>query len=113
MEERKASIPFCDIEADTSPSKVTSHVRLQQYVEKYGEGAFAKSFSKVQLQSLCKSYGLQVSARATKTKLVQDLLPLLRAGDKMSHPYYTNVLQSQVNLDEANHRITLRISRAD
>lgn len=79
---------------------VTSHVRLQQYVEKFGERAFCKVFIRLQLQTLCKAYGLQITARAKKSKLAKDLLPLIEESAKMSHPYYTNDLQSEVSVDD-------------
>lgn len=113
MEERKAAVPFSEIAADRSSGKVTSHVRLQQYVEKFGERAFCKVFTKPQLQTLCKAYGLQVTARANKSTLTKDLLPLIKESARMPHPYYTNELQSQVSVDDNQQRITLRISRAN
>ena len=58
-------------------------------------------------------YCLRPNNRETKKKMVQDLLPVIKAIDKMPQAYFTNVLQSQVNLDEGTQRITLRISRAD
>lgn len=113
LEEKKAAIPFSEIEGDKSSGKLTSHVRLQQFLEKFGETAFEKAFTKKQIQSLCMAYGLQPSIRETKKKMVQDLLPVLKATDKMPQAYFTNVLQTQVNVDETNHRVTLRISRVD
>ena len=100
MEERKAVVPFSKIATDRSSGKVASHVRLQQYVEKFGERAFCKVFTKPQLQTLCKTYGLQVSARANKSTLTKDLLPLIKESARMPHPYYTNELQSQVSVDD-------------
>lgn len=113
LEERKAAVPFSQIAADRSLGKVTSHVRLQQYAEKFGERAFGKVFTKPQLQTLCKAYGLRVTARANKTKLTKDLLPLLKGSDRMPHPYFTDQLQTQVSVDDNHQRITLRISRAN
>ena len=113
MEKRKASVPFPEIASDRSPGKVTSHVKLQQYAEKFGEKAFTKVFTKNQLQSLCRAYGMKVTTRATKSALTKDLLLLLKESDRMPHPYYTDVLRSRVNINEENQRITLNISRAD
>ena len=108
MEERKAAVPFSEIAADRSSSKVSSHVRLQQYVEKFGERAFCKVFTRPQLQTLCKAYGLQVTARANKSTLTKDLLPLIKESARMPHPYYTNVLQSQVSNNNALLALTLK-----
>lgn len=58
-------------------------------------------------------YGLRPNNRETKKKMVQDLLPVIKAIDKMPQAYFTNVLQSQVNLNEGTQRITLWISRVD
>ena len=105
LEEKKAAVPFSEIEGDKSDGKLTSHIRLQQFLEKFGEAAFEKAYTKKQIQLLCMGYGLRPNNRETKKKMVQDLLPVIKAID--------NVLQSQVNLDEGTQRITLRISRAD
>ena len=113
LEEKKAAIPFSEIEGDKSDGKLTSHIRLQQFLEKFGEAAFEKAYTKKQIQLLCMGYGLRPNNRETKKKMVQDLLPVIKAIDKMTQAYFTNVLQSQVNLDEGTQRITLRISRAD
>ena len=113
LEEKKAAIPFSEIEGDKSDGKLTSHIRLQQFLEKFGEAAFEKACTKKQIQLLCMGYGLRPNNRETKKKMVQDLLPVIKAIDRMTQAYFTNVLQSQVNLDEGTQRITLRISRAD
>ena len=113
LEEKKAAIPFSEIEGDKSDGKLTSHIRLQQFLEKFGEAAFEKAHTKKQIQLLCMGYGLRPNNRETKKKMVQDLLPVIKAIDRMTQAYFTNVLQSQVNLDEGTQRITLRISRAD
>ena len=113
MEERKAAVPFSEIAADRSSGKVTSHVRLQQYVEKFGERAFCKVFTRPQLQTLCKAYGLQVTARGNKSTLTKDLLPLVEESARMPHQHYTDELRSQVSVDDNQQRITLRISRAN
>jgi len=113
MEERKAAVPFSEIAADRSSGKVTSHVRLQQYVEKFGERASCKVFTKPQLQTLCKAYGLQVTARANKSTLTKELLPLIKESARMPHPYHTDQLESRVSVDDNQERITLRISIAN
>lgn len=113
MKEGKAAVAFSEISADRSSGKVTSHVRLEQYVEKFGERAFYKVFTRPQLQTLCKAYGLQVTARANETTLTKDLLPLKKESARMPHPYYTDELQSQVSVDDNQQRIRLRISRAN
>ena len=113
LEEKKAAVPFSEIEGDKSDGKLTSHIRLQQFLEKFGEAAFEKAYTKKQIQLLCMGYGLRPNNRETKKKMVQDLLPVIKAIDKMPQAYLTNVLQSEVNLDEGTQRITLRISRAD
>ena len=114
LEEKKAAVPFSEIEEDKSDGKLTSYIRLQQSLEKFGEAAFEKAYTKKkQIQLLCMGYGLRPHNRETKKKMVQDLLPVIKAIDKMPQAYFTNVLQSEVNLDEGTQRITLRISRAD
>lgn len=113
LEEKKAAVPFSEIEEDKSDGKLTSHIRLQQFLEKFGEAAFEKAYTKKQIQLLCMGYGLRPNNRETKKKMVQDLLPVIKAIDKMPQAYFTNVLQSQVNLNEGTQRITLWISRAD
>ena len=112
LEEKKAAVPFSEIEVDKSDGKLTSHIRLQQLLEKFGEAAFEKAYNKKQIQLLCMGYGLRPNNREMKKKMVQDLLQVIEAIDKMPQAYFTNVLQSQVNLDEGTQRITLRISRA-
>lgn len=113
LEEKKAAVPFSEIEGDKSDGKLTSHIRLQQFLEKFGEAACEKAYTKKQIKLLCMGYGLRPNNRETKKKMVQDLLPVIKAIDKMPQAYFTNVLQSQVNLNEGTQRITLWISRVD
>ena len=113
LEEKKAAAPYSDIVGDKSLAKVTSPVTLKQYIEQFGEKALSKVYTKIQLHSLCRAYGIQVNIRSAKAKLVQGLVPVVKSSSSMPYPYYTSVLQCSVNLNEDNQRITLQISRGE
>ena len=114
LEEKKVAVPFSEIEGDitqmgnllaiydcSSSWKSLARLLLKKHTIKSKSSCFAWDMT----------FSLIIEKR--RKKMVQDLLPVIKAIDKMPQAYFTNVLQSEVNLDEGTQRITLRISRAD
>ncbi|KAK3732234.1 hypothetical protein QZH41_020059 [Actinostola sp. cb2023] len=113
LEVTKASVSYADIVGDTTAGKVNSHHRLVAFVAKFGEAAFVKVYLKCQLLTICKAYGITSSqGRATKADLGKQLMPILKSSQSMVHSYYLGNLQSQVNIDSENQRVSLTITRS-
>ena len=76
-------VSFDDITSDTSHNKVNTHTALVAYVS--ASNTLPKSFTKLQLQSLCDAY--QVTYKnETKPKLIEKLCEALGKVDAMPHP---------------------------
>ncbi|KXJ28667.1 hypothetical protein AC249_AIPGENE19458 [Exaiptasia diaphana] len=50
-----------DMKADTSPGKVTSHHKIINFVEKFGEAEFVKAYKRTELVTLSKAYGVSTN----------------------------------------------------
>ncbi|KXJ08430.1 ATP-dependent DNA helicase PIF1 [Exaiptasia diaphana] len=113
LEEKKASVPFQDIAIDTSENKISTHHRMLVFIEKYGVSAFVKTMTKEQLIKLCSAYGIvNINKRLTKPKIGLQLVPIMKESNTgMAHSYFLNNLESEVEIDEANRRVSIRISR--
>lgn len=110
LEEKKACVPFSSILSDKSIGKVTSHHSLIAYIEKFGEAAFIKVYQKPQLHKMCEAYDVKCSARQSKKKMAQALVPVMKSCERVPYPYHLAILQPHLTIDDDNHSITMRFS---
>ena len=67
--QKDAKVPLETVIQDNSRQKETSHNQLKATISKFGDAVLGNLYSKAELVTLSKGYGLQLNSRANKAQL--------------------------------------------
>ena len=108
--QKDAKVPLENVVQDNSHKKETSHNQLKATISKFGDAVLGNLYSKAELITLSKGYGLQLNARANKAQLGKSLADAIRANVNIPFPW-SLVPGSQLQATPLQHgRLGVRIN---
>lgn len=108
--QQEAKLPVSEIIADQSDHKERSHHRMKELISKFGDAVLGNLYTRAELISLSKAYGLNPSARSNKAQLGKILADVIRSNLNIPFPW-SLVPGSQLHAAPLPGRLGIRISR--
>ena len=84
--QKRSAVSFEEISCDQSEGKISSHNRIVTYINKFGEDAFQRIYTKQELTRLCGAYGVETTSRTNKTTMATTLVPVIRSCSSVPNP---------------------------
>ena len=109
--QKRSAVSFEEISRDQSEGKISSHNRLLTYINKFGQDAFQRIYTKQELTRLCGAYGVETTSRTNKTTMATTLVPVIRSCSSVPNPYVLNNYRILANTDDNAKLVVLRIAR--
>ena len=109
--QKRSAVSVEDISCDQSEGKISSHNRLVTYINKFGQDAFQRIYTKQELTRLCGAYGVETTSRTNKTTMATTLVPVIRSCSSVPNPHVLNNYRILANTDDNARRVVLRIVR--
>ena len=109
--QKRSAVSFEEISCDQSEGKISSHNRLVTYINKFGQDAFQRIYTKQELTRPCGAYGVETTSRTNKTTMATTLVPVIRWCSSVPNPYVLNNHHILANTDDNVRRVVLRIAR--
>ena len=109
--QKRSAVSFEEISCDQSDGKISSHNRLVTYINKFGQDAFQRIYTKQELTRLCGAYGVETTSRTNKTTMATTLVPVIRSCSSVPNPYVLNNYRILANTDDNAKLVVLRIAR--
>ena len=81
------------------------------YINKFGQDAFQRIYTKQELTRLCGAYGVETTSRTNKTTMATTLVPVIRSCSSVPNPHVLNNYRILANTDDNARRVVLRIVR--
>ena len=109
--QKRSAVSFEEISCDQSEGKISSHNRLVTYINKFGQDAFQRIYTKQELTRLCGAYGVETTSRTNKTTMATTLVPVIRSCSSVPNPYVLNNYRILANTDDNAKLVVVRIAR--
>ena len=109
--QKRSAVSFEEISRDQSEGTISSHNRLVTYINKFGQDAFQRIYTKQELTRLCGAYGVETTSRTNKTTMATTLVPVIRSFSSVPNPHVLNNYRILANTDDNARRVVLRIVR--
>ena len=109
--QKRSAVSFEEISCDQSEGKISSHNRIVTYINKFGQEAFQRIYTKQELTRLCGAYGVETTSRTNKTTMATTLVPVIRSCSSVPNPYVLNNYRISANTDDNAKLVVLRIAR--
>ena len=108
--QKRSAVSFEEISCDQSEGKISSHNRIVTYINKFGQEAFQRIYTKQELTRLCAAYGVETTSRTNKTTMATTLVPVIRSCSSVPNPHVLNNYRILANTDDNARRVVLRIA---
>ena len=109
--QKRSAVSFEEISCDQSEGKISSHNRLVTYINKFGQDAFQRIYTKQELTRLCGAYGVETTSRTNMTTMATTLVPVIRSCSSVPNSHVLNNYRILANTDDNARRVVLRIVR--
>ena len=109
--QKRSAVSFEEISCDQSEGNVSSHNRLVTYINKFGQDAFQRIYTKQELTRLCGAFGVETTSQTNKTTMATALVPVIRSCSSVPNPYVLDNYRILANTDDNARRVVLRIAR--